>query len=79
MKKWNVTYNHEDGRNGVVEVTTDVTESKSKPVYGNGKFGCLFVDGLTVAYDLRYHKDEDLHMAMIQDYFGEGFVKAVEA
>lgn len=76
-KKWNVSYSHEDGRNGVVEVTTEITKSGCFD-YGNGKSGALIVDGYPNGYDLRYCGEKDLHMAMIKHYFGKGLVKATE-
>lgn len=81
MKKaWNVEYDHKDGRNGVVSVVTEV-ERVDGSRYGNQKYGRLSV-GLrpdyTQTYDLRYNTEKNLHMVMIRDYFGRGFVKAEE-
>lgn len=77
MKKtWNVTYDHEDGRNGTIRVTTEVEKVDNQ--YGNQKYGRMVVERFAQVYDLRYNKDKDLHMAMLNDYFGKGLVKAEE-
>lgn len=76
-KKWNVEYDHKDGRKGTIEVRTEVEESNGFQ-YGNGKSGALFIGGSVHGYDLRYNKEKDLHMAMIKEYFGKGLVKATE-
>lgn len=76
-KKWKIEYSHADGRSGCVEVTTEIGKSGAFQ-YGNGKSGALTVDGYTQTYDLRYCGCEDLHMVMIEDYFGNGLVKATE-
>ena len=75
-KKWIVEYDHEDGRSGKVEVTTEIMKSGGFQ-YGNGKSGALIVDGYPTGYDLRYCNG-DLHMVMIRTYFGRGLVKATE-
>lgn len=76
-KKWQVTYDHKDGRSGVVNAETTVMDSGAFQ-YGNGKAGELTInDAYTEYYDLRYTHG-DLHRAMIEGYFGKGFVKAVE-
>lgn len=76
-KKWSVEYSHDDGRSGTVKVTTEVGKSGAFQ-YGNGKSGALTVDGFTQGYDLRYCNRKDLHMVMLEDYFGKGLVKATE-
>ena len=53
VKRWNVQYDHKDGRSGVVEVVTEITKSGGIR-YGNGKGGALIVDGYPHGYDLRY-------------------------
>ena len=59
-KKWKVEYAYDDGRNGTVEVITEVQES-----------GSLIVDNHKMVYDFRYEKG-DLHKVMLNDYFGSG-------
>lgn len=76
-KKWRVEYSHKDGRRGTVEVTTEISESGAFD-YGNRKCGLLTVGDFEQPYDLRYIRGEDLHMAMLKNYFGEGIVKATE-
>ena len=76
-KKWLVAYSHKDGRHGTVEVTTEISESGAFD-YGNKKCGLLTVGDFKQLYDLRYLRGEDLHMAMLRNYFGEGIVKATE-
>lgn len=77
MKKtWNVSYDHKDGRKGTVKVITEVERGKGS-LYGNQKHGRLTVVTSSVVYDLRYNKG-NLHMAMLKNYFGSGFVNAVE-
>lgn len=76
VKNWKVEYDHKDGRCGVVNVTTEIRESGAFS-YGNGKAGAIQInDGDPRYYDLRYNHDDDLHMLMIQDWFGKGLVKA---
>ena len=74
-KMWNVSYDHKDGRSGVVKVETEVFDSGAF-AYGNGKGGCITVDDFEQGYDLRYVHDDDLHMAMIREFFGKGLIKA---
>lgn len=76
VKRWNVTYNHEDGRSGTVEAVTEIQKSGGFR-YGNGKAGGLTIDGYTTVYDLRYEHG-DLHRLMLDSYFGKGLVKATE-
>ena len=79
VKKWSIKYDHKDGRKGVVEVTTEVGKSGASR-YGNGKAGMIQVkDSDPRYYDLRYNHEPDLHMLMIEDYFGEGLVKVTQA
>lgn len=75
-KKWLVTYDHKDGRAGTVEIETEVADSGAF-AYGNGKAGVLRECGQTFGYDLRYCKG-DLHRVMLDEYFGNGLVKAEE-
>lgn len=77
VKYWKVEYDHKDGRKGIVDVKTEVTESKAFK-YGNGKAGFLTVDGYTQQLDLRYINEKDLHMVMLQNYFEDGLVTAIE-
>lgn len=77
IKKWHVWYSHADGRNGTAKVTTKVEESGAFK-YGNGKCGAIIIDGCSRSYDLRYCHDKNLHMAMIEEYFGDGLVKVTE-
>lgn len=77
IKKWNVEYNHRDGRKGTIEAITEIGDSQSFN-YGNGKYGGLVVGDWEQGYDLRYCMEKDLHMVMIKDYFGKGLVKATE-
>lgn len=77
VKRWRVEYNHRDGRNGSVEVKTEIADSGAFD-YGNGKDGALFIDGTMHTYDLRYNTEDDLHMEMIKAAFGRGLVKATE-
>lgn len=37
IKKWNVEYNHRDGRKGTIEAITEIGDSQSFN-YGNGKY-----------------------------------------
>jgi hypothetical protein len=76
VKKWNVTYSHEDGRSGTVKVVTEIQKSNSFR-YGNGKAGGLTIDGHTTVYDLRYEHG-DFHRLMLDNYFGKGLVKTIE-
>ena len=76
VKRWNVQYDHKDGRSGVVEVVTEITKSGGFS-YGNGKGGALIVDGYPHGYDLRYCSG-NLHMVMIKQYFGDGLIVATE-
>ena len=76
-KNWRVKYAHKDGRKGTVKASTEVGKSGAFD-YGNGKSGLLVVDGFAQAYDLRYSLENNLHLAMLKDYFGEGLVEAKE-
>ena len=76
-KRWRVEYRRFDGVSGVMEVETELTTSGCYE-YGNGKAGALIVGGYPWVYDLRYNSRPDLHMVMIEDYFGKGLVKATE-
>lgn len=75
-KRWVIEYDHKDGRAGTVEATTDIVKVEGQ--YGNGKSGSLSINGYDNLFDLRYCTEDDLHMAMINQYFGNGLVKAVE-
>ena len=77
VKNWRVEYSHDDGRSGTVEIITKVDESPAFH-YGNGKCGVLVDNGNRESYDLRYCREEDLHRAMLDDYFGKGLVKVTE-
>lgn len=77
VKKWMVEYDHADGRQGTVEVTTEICKAGGFQ-YGNGKGGALIENGYPHIYDLRYCREKDLHMVMIREYFGDGLVKAEE-
>lgn len=68
-------YIHEDGRSGSVKVVTEICKTGGFK-YGNGKSGMLAVGGTMQIYDLRYNRERDLHMVMLEDYFGKGLVKA---
>ena len=76
-KKWMVKYNHKDGRNGKIKATTEIFKSGAFQ-YGNGKSGTLTIGAVTEDYDLRYNTEEDLHMAMLKEFFGKGLVSATE-
>lgn len=76
VRRWNVEYDHKDGRKGTVGVVTEIKKSAGFD-YGNGKCGILIVDGWMTSYDLRYCAG-NLHMAMIETYFGRGLVAATE-
>lgn len=76
-KNWIVKYSHKDGRNGTVEATTEIEKSAAF-AYGNGKSGMLTVGNFMQAYDLRYNREKNLHMVMLKNYFGSGFVEATE-
>lgn len=76
-KRWKVAYSHKDGRSGTVEVETEVGKSGAFQ-YGNGKCGALIVGDFVQGYDLRYSSAKDLHRVMLDEYFGEGLVEAVE-
>lgn len=76
-KRWSIEYSHSDGRAGTIEATTEISKSGAFS-YGNGKSGALTIDGYPTVYDLRYNSSKDLHMAMIEDYFGKGLVRATE-
>ena len=75
IKNWKVEYKHNDGREGELSVTTEISKSGAFD-YGNGKSGALIIDGYPNVYDLRYNTAKDLHMQMIKDYFGKGLVSA---
>ena len=77
VKNWVVDYSHDDGRSGTVSVTTEIRKSGGFQ-YGNGKAGKITVEGYERFYDLRYCREKDLHMVMLEEYFGNGLVKAVE-
>lgn len=77
IKKWLVKHNHNDGRAGTVEVTTEIQKSGGFQ-YGNGKAGVITVGSFTQGYDLRYNTAKDLHMIMLNEYFGTGLVSATE-
>ena len=76
-KSWIVKYSHKDGRKGTVQATTEISKSGCFS-YGNGKSGMLTVGDFEQPYDLRYNTAKDLHMAMLEDYFGNGLVEANE-
>lgn len=77
VKRYEVEYDHEDGRKGTIIVTTEVQDSGATK-YGNGKGGRLTPQGCEgFGYDLRYAHG-DLHMVMIRNYFGDGLVSATE-
>lgn len=76
VKRWRIEYAHADGRAGTVEAETEITKSGGFQ-YGNGKSGGLTINGYTTGYDLRYASG-DLHRVMLEEYFGEGLVKATE-
>ena len=76
-KKWRVDYDHKDGRHGTVEVSTEVGETGAFK-YGNGKYGAIICDGFEQGYDLRYSNSKDLHRVILNEFFGEGLVKATE-
>ena len=76
-KKWRVTYAHDDGRSGTIEVETEVGKSAAFQ-YGNGKYGVLIVGDFEQGYDLRYSSAKNLHMVMLEEYFGKGLVTAEE-
>lgn len=69
-KQWSVEYDHEDGRKGTLQVTTEIMKSGGFQ-YGNRKAGRLTVEGFEQIYDLRYNHG-DLHMVMLKGYFGIG-------
>ena len=75
IRKWVVEYSHKDGRAGIVEATTIITESGAFK-YGNGKAGLLIINDYKQGYDLRYNNEKDLHRVMLKLYFGNGLVKA---
>lgn len=77
IKQWFVKYDHHDGRKGVVGVTTEIQKAGGFQ-YGNGKAGIITVGSCTREYDLRYNTAEDLHMVMLNEYFGAGLVSAIE-
>lgn len=76
-KHWCVKYDHKDGRKGTVEATTEISKSGAFE-YGNGKSGLLAVGDFKQVYDLRYNSEKNLHLVMLKDYFGSGFVDAQE-
>lgn len=77
VKRWSVEYSHDDGREGTVEIITEVGKADGFQ-YGNGKYGMLKEGNYERVYDLRYCKEKDLHAAMLKDYFGDGLDKATE-
>ena len=77
VKQWEVEHNHRDGRSGTIKATTEIGKSGAFE-YGNGKCGLLTVGDYEHGYDLRYCMADDLHMVMLEDYFGKGLVKATE-
>ena len=77
IRKWVVrSGNCKDYVVNSFDVTTMVEDSAGFQ-YGNGKCGVLTLEGYTYSYDLRYCKG-DLHMAMIEMYFGKNLVDAVD-
>lgn len=76
-KNWLVKYDHKDGRKGATEATTEIQKSSCFS-YGNGKSGLLTVGNFEQAYDLRYNREKDLHMVMLESFFGKGLVEAKE-
>ena len=77
VKKWKVEYNHNNGRQGTTEAITEIMESGCF-TYGNRKCGALIIRDYEYGYDLRYCTAKDLHMVMLEDYFGSGLIKATE-
>lgn len=77
IKRWRIKYDHNDGRSGTVDVTTEIRKSGAFQ-YGNGKSGAITVGDYIRTYDLRYCREKDLHKAMLDDYFGKGLVESVE-
>ena len=77
IKTWVVEYDHKDGRCGTINVTTEVVKGDGFQ-YGNGMHGALTINGNVQGYDLRYSRQKDLHMAMLEEHFGKGLVKATE-
>lgn len=76
-KEWIIKYDHKDGRKGTIKATTEISQSGCFS-YGNGKSGMLTVWDFCQAYDLRYNRESDLHMVMLESYFGKGLVEAKE-
>ena len=76
-KSWKVEYSHRNGRKGTIDATTEISKSGAFD-YGNGKAGLLTVGNFMQGYDLRYCRAKDLHMVMLEEYFGDGLVKATE-
>lgn len=77
IRKWVVrSGNCKDYVVNSFDVTTIVEDSEGFQ-YGNGKCGVLTLEGYTYSYDMRYCKG-DLHMAMIEMYFGKNLVDAVD-
>lgn len=76
-KRWKVEFDYKDGRKGTVEFITEVGESDGFR-YGNGKYGALIDGNFEQANDLRYVPANDLHRVILNEYFGDGLVKAEE-
>lgn len=76
-KNWEIEYSHDDGRAGTVRARTEISKSEEY-TYGNKKYGALRINGEPVIYDLRYNRAKDLHLVMLQEYFGNGLVRAIE-
>lgn len=76
-KNWRVKYSHKDGRSGTIYATTEIEKSGAFE-YGNGKCGLLTVGDFMQSYDLRYNHENNLHLVMLKDYFGDGLVEAEE-
>jgi len=76
-KKWRIDYDHKDGRHGTMEVTTEIGDSTLFQ-YGNGKYGAIFCDDFEQGYDLRYCRSKDLHRVILDEFFGDGLVRATE-
>lgn len=73
IMNWIVFFDHHDGRSGKVSVST-ILEKVPESRYGNKTYGsiCVADDDLSSrTYDLRYETG-NLHLLMIEDFFGSG-------
>lgn len=81
MRFWDISYDHHDGRKGVVMVETQIFTNtpEQEKLYGKSCTGRLVIedDIMDKTYDLRYTRG-DRHLEMIRDWFGKGLKEVKE-